>query len=111
MDKALLEEDYYNDKLQEEILSLIFQNITGIKSMLDCRLICRSWKSAFDNSNIMRELTFKVNDWRSLNKSTILDKVKSITFNVPFFVTKQESKYEWIEFCDSVGSTLEKIED
>lgn len=114
MDNALqVEEEYSNHKLPEEILSLIFQKCKvtlSLEELLNCRLICKYWKNAFDRSTIMKELNFKVIDWRLFNKSTIVNKVKSLIFDELFKgINDQESKNEWVEFCNRIGSTVEKI--
>lgn len=48
-------ETYSNNKLPEAVLGLIFQDIGNLESFLNCRLVCKYWKNAFDNSMIMKE--------------------------------------------------------
>lgn len=91
-----------------EIFDFIFHHTEDVKSLLSCRLTCKTWKSAADKELIKR-LTFIINDWHSFNDSTIVNQVKSIKFNTDFIVTEEESTNEWLQFCTRIGSTVEEI--
>lgn len=96
-----------NSKLPQEILGLAFKNFEQ-ESLLNCRLVCKSWKNAVDDhAFLMRRLTFNVYDWRSFLESTIIDKGRSVRIAIPWNVDVKSQA--WLEFAMRLGQTVEEI--
>lgn len=79
-----------------------------VKSLLNCRLVCKNWKLAVDYSpKVMARLMFNVKDWRLLKDSTIIDSIKWIRINMPWKSNIETE--DWLQFCSRIGQAVQKI--